>query len=955
MVDFQVVQHVLGIAYFYRVDKFNVMKRLIVWLLILISAAAWSQSSVDSLQQILISDSLSKTDRIDALNELAFQIRRSDPARSFKHALDALATSREIRYKKGEGIASNTLGEYYWARSSFEKSLEYAQQSLKIFEEIEYKKGLMDSFMLLGLTYSNLNDTTKAFGYWDKSLQLAKEIKSNEGLARVHNVLGVNALRVQKYDKALAHYFEAMQYLRKDDKIPLKVVVLANIAAAYITKDKLDEALAFLNQSLELGNKQQNYSGLSRTYMTFGDLYKRKKEFVKAEASYTMGQKLAIQVGDKRVLQGILISMIDLKQQTGKDKEAHAYQMRYSRVRDSIFNAEKAQQIAELELRYETQKKEHTIELLEREQQAQSVWRNALIAGVGIVSIGALVIFFLQRSRTRKADELLKVQQQLNTKLNEVNRLNSRFFANVSHELRTPLSLILAPLEEIQKNKQLTAEEKDMLLLMRRNANRLLDLVNQLLDLSKLEAGKMGLKVRAGQAEPFLTIISSPFDSWAQLKHIQFSKNIHLNNEIIWFDQDKIEKIITNLLSNAFKFTPAQGSVKFMASINERNTKRMLSLTVSDTGPGISEDEQEMIFSPFYQTMRSNPEGQLGTGIGLSLVKELIKLYGGTISMQSKVGTGTTFMVELPIEKNAFMPWHVQDADADQSLQKNLIKPAKEYWETEDLLEQESEAELNGKDTVLVVEDNADLRTFITTVLKNSYSVITAANGEEALDLSKKFVPNLVLSDLMMPKMDGIQLTSKLKNDECTSHIPVILLTAKNESDTRLKGLKTGADDYLTKPFSTEELLVRITNLIEQRKLLTQKFRERILVPNTPIEESSLEDKFLHKVRTVVEQNLGDYLFTVERLADEMNLSRTQLLRKLRALTSLTPNEFIKDMRLKRAGDMIRQRVDTITQIGYAVGFNDQSYFTKCFKKHYGVTPTEYAAQFSKGKESVPV
>jgi YesN/AraC family two-component response regulator len=233
------------------------------------------------------------------------------------------------------------------------------------------------------------------------------------------------------------------------------------------------------------------------------------------------------------------------------------------------------------------------------------------------------------------------------------------------------------------------------------------------------------------------------------------------------------------------------------------------------------------------------------------------------------------------------------------------------------------------------------------TIQENKFTVLTAADGLEALQLAMKFVPSLVLTDLMMPRMNGMELTKKLKEDERTSHIPIILLTAKNESQSRLGALRTGADDYLTKPFSPDELLARITNLIEQRKKLAEKFRERILVPATISEDVSMDERFLHKVRTAVETNMSDYTFTVERLADEINLSRTQLLRKLKALTGLSPNDFIKDIRLKRASDMIRQRVDTITQIGYAVGFNDQSYFTKCFKKQFRLTPSEYLASQS--------
>jgi YesN/AraC family two-component response regulator len=267
----------------------------------------------------------------------------------------------------------------------------------------------------------------------------------------------------------------------------------------------------------------------------------------------------------------------------------------------------------------------------------------------------------------------------------------------------------------------------------------------------------------------------------------------------------------------------------------------------------------------------------------------------------------------------------------------------REFTEDEGDPNKNEELSAEAKDSILIAEDNADLRDFMSSILKNDFTVFTASNGEEALHLAVQVVPNLVLTDLMMPKLDGVQLAEKLKADERTSHIPVILLTAKNDSQSRLQGLKTGADDYLTKPFSTEELLVRITNLIEQRKRLAERYRERILIPvSAPAESASMDEKFLQRMKEVIEANMSDFTFTVEEMAEKMNLSRTQLLRKVKALTGLSPTELIKDFRLKRAAYLIRKKTDTVTQISYAVGFNEQSYFSKCFKKHFGVSPTEY-------------
>ncbi len=564
-----------------------------------------------------------------------------------------------------------------------------------------------------------------------------------------------------------------------------------------------------------------------------------------------------------------------------------------------------------------------------------------------VLSLIAVVFLIVKwRSRGLQREKLIlentieertrEISQQA-MQLKEMDRVKSSFFANISHEFRTPLTLILAPLEQELQNK--SAADKNSLLLMKRNANRLLELVNQLLDLSKLEAGKMEMNLEQGDIGSFLNVLASSFDSWAQVKEIRFVNKIELTNTEVWFDRDKMEKIVTNLLSNAFKFTPVKGTVTFNAAIHKKEIRNVLHLSVSDTGKGIPPEEQEKVFSSFYQTKQTVEGNEGGTGLGLSLVKELVKLYGGSISLKSSADNGTEFTIEIPIDETAFKP------DQLTKTHPSLYNQVQSMDEDDDNDEQLHEEITPGKDTVLIAEDNEDLRNYMRELLEKEYNVITVKDGEEAVIQASQLIPNLILSDLMMPNMDGMQLTGKIKTDQRTSHIPVILLTARSEQESKIKGLKTGADDYLTKPFSPEELRVRIGNLIQQRKRLAERFRERILVPATPSAELSLDDKFLNKARAIIETNIADTSFSVEKLAEEIFMNRTQLLRKLKALTGMSPTDFIKDLRLKRAADMIRQKTDTITQIGYAVGFNDQSYFTKCFKKQFGVTPTEYSAQ----------
>lgn len=556
-----------------------------------------------------------------------------------------------------------------------------------------------------------------------------------------------------------------------------------------------------------------------------------------------------------------------------------------------------------------------------------------------------LVLENTVRERTEKI--MLQTEE-----LKEMDRLKSRFFANISHEFRTPLTLILAPLEEELSKKP--AAEQDKLLIMKRYANRLLELVNQLLNLSKLEAGKMELQIQKGELRQFLSVLSSSFDSLAQHKEIAFEKAIAVPEGPFWFDPDKLEKVIINLLSNAFKFTPAGGSVKIAAHITDKAGKPVLQVSVSDTGRGIAQEEQEKVFESFYQARQTVENQDGGTGLGLAFAQELVKLHKGNISLQSEVGKGSVFKVEVPVSKEGYK--------ADQILENEPlhdILPAigqashvpGEPAAKDTRKGRQAASNAAAQETVLIVEDNAELRNYIGSLLEGQYTVFKAPDGAEALACARKMLPSLIISDLMMPRMDGIEFTASIKSDERTSHIPVILLTAKSGQESRIDGLKTGADDYLTKPFSVEELMVRVRNLIDLRKKLAERYRERIRVHVTSSEEMSLDDKFLMRAKEIVEANMEDVLFSVEKMAEEMSLSRTQLLRKLKALTGLAPNDFIRDLRLQKAAEMIRRKADTITQIGYAVGFNDQSYFSKSFKKEFGETPTEYAARVSQKED----
>ena len=517
----------------------------------------------------------------------------------------------------------------------------------------------------------------------------------------------------------------------------------------------------------------------------------------------------------------------------------------------------------------------------------------------------------------------LKIQAE---KLQELDKAKSRFFANISHEFRTPLTLIKGPIEQLEQNftEKLSMETVKMI---RRNANRLLHMVNQLLDLSKIDAGSLKLAPTEGDVYKCLRAASSSFNSHAAQRNMDY--RVEIPPTVLWasFDRDKLENILYNLLGNAFKFSGDGSKISFVADYSEV----ALLIKVSDAGNGIAIEKLPFIFDRFYQAESGDTREKEGSGIGLSLSKDLVELMDGTITVSSKKDRGTLFTVHLPFQE--IKTRQKQPVDDVPQMAKSLVKRPFALLSTDK----------RNLPTILLVEDNADMRHFIKGHLVKFYKVKEAINGEAGLQKAKADSPDLIITDLMMPKMDGIELCKKIKTDVHTSHIPVIMLTAKAGIENKIEGLETGADDYLTKPFDGKELLIRSKNLIEQRQKLRELYgNKEIQVDPRKVTATSIDQKFLEQVLELLETNFSDPEFGVPHMQDALAMSKSQLHRKLKALTNEAPGELLRNFRLKRAAQLLSQKADSVTQIAYKVGFNNLSYFAKCFKELYGVAPSGY-------------
>ncbi len=569
--------------------------------------------------------------------------------------------------------------------------------------------------------------------------------------------------------------------------------------------------------------------------------------------------------------------------------------------------------------------------------------------GYGLLILGLL---YWGRSNIVKQErltanlQLAKVEQEKEhfelEKAKEVDRVKTSFFTSISHEFRTPLTLIQGPvqsmIEQFVKGQKDFDRNKivDQLKLVHRNSELLLRLINQLLDLAKLESGSLKVEKSEGELNTFIGAVASSFHSFASQKNISIRVELRAEHCLALFDKDKVETILINLINNAIKFTPVGGNVSVIADFT-RNPD-LLSLTIQDTGIGIPEDQQNKIFERFHQVSEAHKE--VGTGIGLSLVKELVHLMGGNISVKSKAGEGSEFIVILPIEVLSNIEEYTTVITKESVTRQQFLATI----DGKAIIDhRQQDEQTKSKPHVLIVEDNADLRAFIIDSLGNEFYFLEAENGRIGLNIATREVPDLIISDVMMPEMDGITMATKIKKDIHTSHIPLILLTAKSSEDSKLSGLKSGADDYLTKPFNKNELLLKVRNGVSRQVKLREKLRAELMSTAPKIEVLSEDEQFLKGVKEKILERLSDEQLSVESLAEDMGMSRVQLYRKISGLTDISVNELIRKLRLQRAAQLLQQNWAPVSQVAYEVGFSNLSYFSKVFREEFGVLPSEYS------------
>lgn len=829
----------------------------------------------------------------------------------------------KISYYQGIGFSYYNMAARLKDEGDYSAALECYSKSEENYKKCNYKFGLAEVENGRGILYNNLKKFDISLEHYSKAIDLFSELKDTTRVGWLY--LNVGGMMFNQDSLSLSK-----SYLRKSQHI-LEELNDMDILSCYINlgvvfdlEENYDSAYYYFGKSYELSKRVEDFEAKFYASYYLGDFLYKHQEVSEATPVLMEARDIfenpnyqhQIEIGDRAKFALLLSTYYARQDDLGK-----AYRYLSEHI---DFDKENKSDLANEEIA------RSQYDLLEIKRKRRDYAIAITLAGLLLT---LLFLFSLYRSYKHK--------KRANLLLTEMDGLKTRLYSNITHELRTPLTLILSPLEQILSSDAQRIPSRKQVKMMRKNARSLLNLVNQMLDLSKIDAKSLKLELSTKNITKFLSVCFANFASLAEQRSIHYKYTVPDRREKEYFDASKLEKIINNLIANAIKFTPPNGQINCSADILKNNS---LELIIEDSGKGIPQNELKKIFDRFHQVEEGIvSSNQAGTGIGLSLTKELVDLMHGKILVESEPESGSKFTIRIPLGKEhltsqeyvlisdsaGYHPQVTEDMDIPEG--DDAHKPL-EY----------EESKAGDKAHVLIVEDHNDIRSYIAENLQDSYSIHTAENGAEGLKSAIENIPDLVITDVAMPEMEGTELCEKLKTDERTSHVPVIMLTAKSGIKDKMKGLETGADVYLTKPFHIKELHVRVEKLIEQREKLRERFTKNLRLEPKDIAVSSADGKFIERAMEVIETNMGNSDFEVRQFQEEMFMSRMQLFRKIKALTNQTPGEFIRTIRLKRAASLLEQKFGNIAQVSLEVGFNNPSYFAKCFQEYYGVLPSDY-------------
>lgn len=836
---------------------------------------------------------------------------------ALKTHFDALQLAEEISDTSGIIISLNNIGTDLRRTSSNIEASDYHYRALELAKNNpELMKSKAVAMNGLGNIFLSLNKPQEAKDYFERSLDIEKKLNSALGQAINYANLGTAVEQQGKLDNALSYYYKSIeQNFKIDSEIGLAICKNA-IGNIFIKKGNTDAGLVLINESVKLLENSDDVYHKMQMQISLCENYIHLKQFDKAQIVLNKIFENPLNLTsfeDKNVAFQL---MSDLKKNQGDFQAAYQAKEKSIAFRDSTLTQNNEVRVLELENRYKNKQaieqiKNLTIQkdLLQKTKSAQK-WFFILLIATLLFVLG--FIYNHYKNRTKISNELKKL-----------NEMKLRFFGNISHELRTPLTLIKGPLDDILYKTKDDNIKSDALL-MKRNTDRLLYLVEQILSLSKIDAGKFEIKALQADLKDELNGIAQSFEYMFLEKNINFEINLG-ESGMVWYDREIIEILLTNLLSNAYKFTPEFGTI----TLKGDKLNNQYEIRVLNTSEHISEKNLNVFLERFYS---SATHVQQGIGIGLSLVKELCLLYNAKLNINKLSDYLIEFIIQIPLDKNNFNQF-VESNVKQEIVQNNNVEVV------------ENELFIDELPLLLLVEDNEDMRQYIKSIFQENYKVETAKNGLEGVKKAQSLLPDLIISDVMMPEMNGFELCESLKSDAISQHIPILLLTALSDEDNIIKGLEKSADDYISKPFSAKVLKTKVNNLIQIRKTLVEKYREEILIKPLDLVLKGGNHGFNEILKTTIEKHISNPDFGVDEFCNLANMSRTQLHRKLAATTGFSTTEFIRIHRVKLASELLKDINVSISDACYSSGFNDLSYFSKQFKSVFNLTPTQFKEQ----------
>ncbi|MCW5518532.1 response regulator [Aureitalea sp. L0-47] len=835
------------------------------------------------------------------------------------YANQCLVISIENNLWEETAYMYSMMGEaYLYSYKMMERALQYTLKSDSIYMLMDpdhEERGF--ALSAIGTIYKDLGNVEEAEEYNKRALDLYKRTGNvYQQMSALASLASIERIK-KNYPLAVEYIQQSIKYYSENKYLVKEAMYHIGLSEIYFEAGQMEDALWASTRAIDLNRRNEDSFGIMLSLIM-------KAEILNEIGRYSESYELALEANG---LANEMDSYIDKEEslkllylaseEMGNYKQAYEFSKEHKRVNDSLTAWANIDNAKELEARYKRTQQEQEIEMLETQNELsgakQRNQRNLFFGLGGVGALGLIVLFVLYRNRRKTLDKMV-----------ELDAAKTTFFENISHEFRTPLSLISGPLEKRLDNSSIDETDRKEFEMMQRNSNRLMGLIEQLLDISKLESKHYKLNVTEGDLTGLLKSLSASFVYAAQEKRLNYRVKVD-EFEKGWFDRDAIEKIVVNLLSNAVKYSPEGGEVNFECLRQNGN----LQLTIENSGKTFSEKEVDTIFERFSRRNSDEQGASHGSGVGLALVKELIVLSHGRIKAENSSDSSVKFTAVIPINKEAYAPGQLSvTVKEDHIIDRNEVDT--HHLETSDI------------PVLLVVDDNDDIRSFVKDMFSKEYKVLEAADGEAGIISAIENIPDIIISDIMMPNINGVELCGKLKQDERTSHIPIILLTAKADDSSEFEGLETGADDYVLKPFSTRMLSTRVKNLVKSRAKLRQRYSKEVVLKPADISINDADARFIVRLKKVLDEKITEESFSVEEFSKDLHMSRMQLHRKLKALTGLSASEFLRTERLKLAYELLQNKELNINEVCYKVGFNNPSYFSKCFKEAFGILPTEY-------------